>query len=160
RYYDPDLARWISEDPIEFNGGDLNLYRYVMNNPVNYFDPDGRYAWELGFAYNYANNNFEHDKTKHCYVSCVGASGFNPVPLDENITFILGIGKEVLDVIFKVNDKNEAWADFIANIKGLGHGFICPSSYGKPNENCKGFCESEYSNSNPNTNDETQKNQL
>ena len=41
RYYDPDLARWISEDPIEFNGGDLNLYRYVMNNPVNYFDPDG-----------------------------------------------------------------------------------------------------------------------
>ena len=38
RYYSPDLARWISEDPIEFNGQDLNLYRYTLNNPVNWFD--------------------------------------------------------------------------------------------------------------------------
>ena len=33
RYYSPELARWISEDPIEFNSGDTNLYRYVFNNP-------------------------------------------------------------------------------------------------------------------------------
>ena len=38
RYYNPELARWISEDPIEFNSGDMNLYRYVENNPVNWFD--------------------------------------------------------------------------------------------------------------------------
>ena len=25
RYYDPNLARWISEDPIEFNSGDIDL---------------------------------------------------------------------------------------------------------------------------------------
>ena len=38
RYYSPDLARWLSEDPIEFNSGDMNLYRYVMNNPLKWID--------------------------------------------------------------------------------------------------------------------------
>ena len=42
RYYSPDLARWISEDPIEFGGGDMNLYRYVFNNPVIYIDLFGK----------------------------------------------------------------------------------------------------------------------
>jgi RHS repeat-associated protein len=29
RYYDPNSGRFLSEDPIEFGGGDVNLYRYV-----------------------------------------------------------------------------------------------------------------------------------
>ncbi len=31
----------ISEDPIGFEGGDVNLFRYVGNNPVNWIDPIG-----------------------------------------------------------------------------------------------------------------------
>lgn len=41
RYYDPDLGRFISEDPIGFAGGDPNLYGYVNNNPLNGTDPLG-----------------------------------------------------------------------------------------------------------------------
>jgi RHS repeat-associated protein len=41
RYYSPGLQRFISEDPIEFGGGDANLYSYVLNNPVLYTDPSG-----------------------------------------------------------------------------------------------------------------------
>ena len=41
RYYDLDLGRWISEDPIEFDSGDENLYRYTYNNPLFWIDPDG-----------------------------------------------------------------------------------------------------------------------
>ncbi len=41
RYYDANLGRFFSEDPIGFNGKDQNLYRYVLNNPVNFTDPDG-----------------------------------------------------------------------------------------------------------------------
>ena len=41
RYYSPSLQRFISEDPIGFDGGDLNLYAYVSNDPVNFFDPFG-----------------------------------------------------------------------------------------------------------------------
>ena len=44
RYYNPQLAHWISEDPIEFNSGDINLYRYSFNNPSNYFDLLGLYG--------------------------------------------------------------------------------------------------------------------
>jgi RHS repeat-associated protein len=41
RYYDPDLGRFISEDPLVFGGDDPNLYRYALNNPVRYTDPNG-----------------------------------------------------------------------------------------------------------------------
>ncbi|MDF1615741.1 RHS repeat domain-containing protein, partial [Desulfurivibrio dismutans] len=41
RYYDPDIGRFISQDPIGFAGGDVNLYGYVLNNPVNWIDPYG-----------------------------------------------------------------------------------------------------------------------
>ena len=35
------MGRYLSEDPIGFDGLDENLYRYVGNNPVNYVDPYG-----------------------------------------------------------------------------------------------------------------------
>lgn len=41
RYYSPTLQRFISQDPIGFDGGDLNLYAYVGNNPISYTDPSG-----------------------------------------------------------------------------------------------------------------------
>jgi RHS repeat-associated protein len=41
RYYAPALQRFISEDPLEFGGGDINLYGYVGNDPVNLTDPSG-----------------------------------------------------------------------------------------------------------------------
>ncbi|SPF44946.1 hypothetical protein SBDP1_520001 [Syntrophobacter sp. SbD1] len=42
RYYDPTVGRFISEDPLGFGGGDVNLSAYVQNNPVNMIDPDGK----------------------------------------------------------------------------------------------------------------------
>lgn len=41
RYYDPKVGRFVTKDPIGFDGGDFNLYAYTKNNPVNYVDPDG-----------------------------------------------------------------------------------------------------------------------
>ncbi len=40
RAYDPVTGRWLSRDPIGEAGG-INLYGYVSNNPVRYFDPNG-----------------------------------------------------------------------------------------------------------------------
>ena len=34
RYYDPTIGRWTSQDPLGFDGGDANLYRYVGNHPT------------------------------------------------------------------------------------------------------------------------------
>lgn len=39
--YDPTVGRFITEDPIGFDGGDANTYRYVGNSPTNATDPSG-----------------------------------------------------------------------------------------------------------------------
>ncbi len=41
RYYDPKTGRWISQDPIGFDAGDGNLYRYVRNDTPNFTDATG-----------------------------------------------------------------------------------------------------------------------
>jgi len=41
RYYDPAEGRYVSVDPIGFEAGDENLYRYVFNDPANLYDPTG-----------------------------------------------------------------------------------------------------------------------
>jgi RHS repeat-associated protein len=40
RYYSPTLGKWIGRDPIE-EGGGLNLYTFVENGPINWFDLQG-----------------------------------------------------------------------------------------------------------------------
>ena len=40
RYYDPQVGRFIVQDPIGFNGGNLNLYNYAPN-PLLWIDPMG-----------------------------------------------------------------------------------------------------------------------
>ncbi len=41
RAYDADLGRWVNPDPIGVAGG-INVYGYVLNDPVNLLDPSGQ----------------------------------------------------------------------------------------------------------------------
>jgi RHS repeat-associated protein len=41
RWYDAQVGRWVSEDPIGFAARDANVYRYVGNCPTNATDPTG-----------------------------------------------------------------------------------------------------------------------
>ena len=49
RVYDPQSQRWLSQDPMGFDAGDSNLYRYVNNSPVNGVDPSGNELFALSF---------------------------------------------------------------------------------------------------------------
>ncbi|MEZ5552746.1 MAG: FG-GAP-like repeat-containing protein [Pseudomonadales bacterium] len=47
RYYDPEVARFISRDPAQgdpFMPMTLHPYQYAFNNPVNAIDPTGRFG--------------------------------------------------------------------------------------------------------------------
>ncbi|MBU1747404.1 MAG: RHS repeat-associated core domain-containing protein, partial [Chloroflexi bacterium] len=47
RWYNAELGRWISPDPIIPEPGNpqaLNRYSYVYNNPLKYIDPTGHWA--------------------------------------------------------------------------------------------------------------------
>jgi RHS repeat-associated protein len=46
RYYDAATGRWLSKDPLGFEPGDLNLYRYAGNDSTNVTDPAGRDPWD------------------------------------------------------------------------------------------------------------------
>jgi RHS repeat-associated protein len=46
RYYDPQLKRFVSADPIGIAGG-INLYQYTNSNPVSFTDPLGLKAFCL-----------------------------------------------------------------------------------------------------------------
>jgi RHS repeat-associated protein len=43
RYYDPEIGRFLTEDPA---GQYMNPYLYAANSPLNYYDPDG--LWGIG----------------------------------------------------------------------------------------------------------------
>jgi RHS repeat-associated protein len=46
RYYSPGRKRFISEDPIGYAGG-INLFAYVLNNPLSFTDPFGHDVFGL-----------------------------------------------------------------------------------------------------------------
>jgi RHS repeat-associated protein len=41
RFYRPELQSWLNHDPAGESGG-FNLYAFALNDPVNWFDTDGR----------------------------------------------------------------------------------------------------------------------
>lgn len=58
-------ARWTAKDPILFTGGDTNLFGYVLDDPVNFYDqngldgePDGGSGW-LHNAADWASEMFQ-----------------------------------------------------------------------------------------------------
>ena len=72
RYYSPEIQRFISEDPIGFEGG-INFFAYVRNNSLNRNDPNGEIGLpEIAFGigtlawiwYTYYDSRHPEDPTQ------------------------------------------------------------------------------------------------
>ncbi|MCG8526731.1 MAG: RHS repeat-associated core domain-containing protein, partial [Opitutales bacterium] len=50
RYYDPETGRWPNRDPLQEDGG-VNLYGFVVNNPISLIDILGLQFIDGGFHY-------------------------------------------------------------------------------------------------------------
>ncbi|HEY0976669.1 MAG TPA: RHS repeat-associated core domain-containing protein [Flavobacteriales bacterium] len=46
RYYDSDVARFLSLDPLAADYASWSPYNYVLGDPIRLVDPDGRSAWK------------------------------------------------------------------------------------------------------------------
>lgn len=87
RYYSPELARFISEDPIGFAAG-ANFYAYVDGNPVSLVDPLGLESFHQAaqapfkaIANGWKRATTPTTPTKYCATAaCV--AGLPPVPMD------------------------------------------------------------------------------
>jgi RHS repeat-associated protein len=71
RYYDPNIGRFISGDPVGFRGQDINLYRYVKNQPTGFVDPSGLVSIDPNFNPNCLHSlnralNILHHLPKKC----------------------------------------------------------------------------------------------
>jgi len=115
RYYDASIGRFISEDPIGFEGG-LNLYAYVGGNPVMAVDPDGHNPLLIGgliiggtAAIHWTRNYWNQD------VSYSDAMKYwERLPQEKSIYHQMGTGNEG-NIKFVSPDGGHSEAVFTAN---------------------------------------------
>lgn len=66
RYYDPQIGRWISPDPLGTLDGP-NPYAYLHNNPLNYVDRFGLLSESKhGYSYTYYDDRREEERIRYC----------------------------------------------------------------------------------------------
>jgi len=61
RFYDPQIGRFYSNDPMVFTEANpmmFNRYAYANNNPYRYVDPDGRDARDIQIIQQHIAKNF------------------------------------------------------------------------------------------------------
>jgi RHS repeat-associated protein len=106
RAYDPNLQRWLNQDPIGEAGG-INLYAFVRNNPLGVIDPYG-----LDFRFDNSSGPLEVSGPLgylrgDTALEQLGAGGYNAIPLAGNtaISAVNAVGQASAQAI-------EGLADF------------------------------------------------
>jgi len=72
RAYSANLGRWINRDPAAEDDG-VNLYAYVENDPIDWFDPFGlsKMGDDIGGAasnlQSFHSGDFQNDQSRHYY---------------------------------------------------------------------------------------------
>ena len=127
RYYDPELGRFISEDPIAFQGG-INFYAYVGNNPLSSNDPMGLKGTSIG-TYDVNDPDYHYYKTEskicsggpYCTMDRVNDASFNnPAP---GVSFFYG-EVETGDTTFVILDPLPVPAGFVTHSINLDENYV------------------------------------
>ena len=81
RMYSPTVGRFLQRDPAGFVDG-LNMYAYVMNNPLNFIDPWGLFAkalerWADSIGFNPGDSLMTTDPSGNYLINPIGTgNGF------------------------------------------------------------------------------------
>ena len=76
RQYNPDSGKFLSQDPIGFAGGDVNLSSYVRNKSLSQFDPYGLTEQDVRDAINYVVRQTNYKSVSFAFGTPKRASGF------------------------------------------------------------------------------------
>ncbi len=142
RWYDSELGKWISRDPIGELGG-MNLYAYAANNPVNLWDVTGLCpaktqtlgdcieAWIYTAALaKLVHNGVINDKYGHCVAHCEIVRNCKRGMTQSEV---LSYGKEIYDAYIKGREFD------LEDIEANSYGQQAPS-----NLSCEKWCGERY----------------
>jgi len=97
RWYDSQLGRFSSRDPIGYEGRDQNLYGYVGERPMATLDPTGMWPWDAACT----PGEIRVDSTA---VNITSSTWPNPTDLDEAFATIEDINdyKNILAILASI----------------------------------------------------------
>jgi hypothetical protein len=107
-----NTTRFVSEDRIGYDGGDVNLYRYERNNPVNAVDPSGQYI----VAANAAAANDWVKRFKDSYQIKV-----TQVPLKSGLIYLQVATADYGKVAGLATNPGGIWGDALAKAASSGY---------------------------------------
>jgi RHS repeat-associated protein len=118
RTYHPGLGRFLQVDPLGFDAGDMNLFRYCGDDPVDRSDPTGlnwfytnnKWEWHKGNTYTYKDADGKSHTLKSPYTGLLGANK-------------TGIDKKTGATLYRITlyDQNKRVAEGSAFSGGNGH---------------------------------------
>lgn len=148
RHYDGEVGRWLSKDPINFDGLDTNLYGYVLQDPINSMDPNGMLPpYETGHVGGKVAAIFHaqwlkmilekkpgSDKYHHCMANCQAVALYG----EQGANFATSLSnlRETYDTIRKGANEADCAADQQANSYGR--------DVGKSGKSCSTSCRSRF----------------
>lgn len=91
RVFDPEIARWLTRDPIAEQGG-LNLYAYVNGNPLRYVDRSGNMGVPTMFPIPLPTPPSAPLPLNSLVGSAVSGSGFTIAEAVLPVTFAFAVG--------------------------------------------------------------------
>ncbi|NHA16187.1 RHS repeat-associated core domain-containing protein [Thioalkalivibrio sp. XN279] len=152
RYYDPEVGRFLSIDPVGVDiatGANFNRYWYADNNPYTFVDPDGRNAVTgLGGVLTETRNlvtgrGFDWDSVVGAFADGYNGEGSGPLAaaFEDVATFgggaVLGAATKVAAGLVKVGKALDAAGD----VAGAGRGGTRATAHGAERLARSGFTD-------------------
>ncbi len=121
----PDIvSRWLSPDPLAHKYLSWSPYNFVMGNPINLIDPDGRAVWKPGIG-------------DDGQLTAVREKGDNAQTLQK----FLGVSKERAEQLYDPNKSSIKLPDDIPGVRQINaaiqdNGTNMSYAFGDANYNC------------------------